>query len=333
MIINISFVGTGRMAEKMATVLLGMMKTPEYKMINLYSVFSRSENGGNCFKTKYGFDKMFTDWSQFLGDSGVSIVYIASPHSEHYRQTKALLESGKPCFVEKAFTVNSFQAEELIKLARKEKLFLAEAMWPRYQPLFHKLLLLIRDEVVGRPKILNASICYPVMHKERITDNYLGGGALLDLGVYALSFADAIFGGVSSLLLNDNFYGEIDESECLLIKHFGGEMSSLISSVGCMSNGVGSIYCEKGYINVDGINNVKKISVYNYNNSLVDEYFESESNNLGYEYEIKEVIESLLNGRIECPSMSHDETLRLMRLCDTIRAYMNLKYPNEVESC
>lgn len=329
--VNFGFIGTGRMAKKMANELKKMAHLSDYELINLHSVYSRSSDNGKAFRDRYGFDESYHDIESFLSDDSLDVVYIVSPTSEHFWQTKRALEKGLACLVEKAFTANYVQAKEVVSISEKRHILVAEAMWARYQPMFKKIRSIIDSGIIGEAKLIYASLCYPVMYKERVSDISLAGGALLDVGIYAISFADVIFGEVDNISLSASFKGNVDASEAVILTHKNGRISVLISSVESMSDGIGYIYCEDGYIIVDNVNNYKVISVFDNYKRMLQKYTSSESNLLGYEYEIKEVLEALKNGSIECPSMRHGDTLRMMKLCDKIREKMNYKFPFEGE--
>ena len=129
-----------------------------------------------------------------LDDEEVELVYIATPHSHHFEHARMSLLKGKAVLCEKAFTANARQAEELLNLAKEKELFITEAIWTRYMPLSQTINDLVNGGIIGRPMTLSANLGYPIGNRERLRQPALAGGALLDLGVYALNFASMVFG-------------------------------------------------------------------------------------------------------------------------------------------
>lgn len=326
--VNIGFVGTGRMSSKMAKQMLIMIESG-YKDISLHSVFSRNMEKGLSFRRKYGFSSSYDDYQSMLDDKELDVVYIASPHSEHYYHAKRAIDAGKAVFVEKPFTINEEQAREIFNIAESKGILAAEAMWTNYQPLRVKLENILLNNKVGDPKIFSASLCYPILEKERIMNVDLAGGALLDVGIYLLNMSYIVFGDVSEIKADYKKDRDVDIEESLLLQHKNGCVSHLTSAVDIMSDGKGIIYCTKGYIEVDNVNNIRRICVYDNYKNLIQKYSERDDKT-GYEYEIYEFINTYQNKKTECESMPHYRSLNLLNLSDKIRKIMGIKYPEEL---
>ena len=180
--------GAGHIAEKMGHTLQHMERAVAY------AVASRDYGKACDFASRWGFKIAYGTYDELLADPNVDIVYIATPHSFHYEHALRCLNAGKAVICEKAFTLNAEEATRLMDLSKKLGVFITEAMWTRYMPLSAKIKELAHSGVIGQPHTLSANLCYPISHKERLQRPELGGGALLDIGVYTINFAAMIFG-------------------------------------------------------------------------------------------------------------------------------------------
>ena len=186
--VKMGILGAGKIAGVMAATLR------EMDSVECYAVASRDYDKANAFVKQYGFAKAYGSYEEMVKDSEVELVYVATPHSHHYDHIKLCLEHGKHVLCEKAFTLNAKQAEEVFAMAREKGLLLTEAIWTRYIPMRKRLDDVLASGVIGKPYMLTANLAYVVGDKERIVKAELGGGALLDLGVYTLNFASMVFG-------------------------------------------------------------------------------------------------------------------------------------------
>ena len=185
---KVGIIGAGWIAEKMAAALAPL---DDYCV---YAIASRSIDKAKSFAERWGVEKAYGSYEEMVADKDVDLVYIATPHSHHFPHAMLAVNAGKPVLVEKAFTANAAQAEELIAAARAKGLFITEAIWTRYMPLSHKIREIMESGMIGKPRLLTATLSYMMEFKERILRPDLCGGALLDLGVYALNFARMYFG-------------------------------------------------------------------------------------------------------------------------------------------
>ena len=186
---KLAILGPGGIARSMATAAKGL---PE---VELYAVGSRTYEKAKAFAEEWGFEKAYGSYEEMLSDPQVELVYVATPHSHHYQYAKMCLEHGKHVLVEKAFTVNAVQAEELIRMSEEKGLLLAEAIWTRYMPSRKMIDDLVESGVIGKVTSLTANLGYVLPHVERLQEPSLAGGALLDLGVYPINFALMVFHG------------------------------------------------------------------------------------------------------------------------------------------
>lgn len=327
----------GKIAQSMAQTVAGIRDankshtaTAEDVQIELYAVASRNYERAQEFAKQWGFEKAYGSYEEMLEDEAVDLVYVASPHSHHYQHAKMCLEHGKNVLLEKAFTVNSEQAEELIALAKEKKLLLAEAMWTRYMPSRKMIEELITGGAIGEPFSLTANLGYSMAQKERLQDPELAGGALLDVGVYPINFALMVFRGEIKKIDTTAVLSPrgVDCLNSVTLTFDGGKMAVLHSSMLSVTDRSGVIYGNKGYIEVKNINNCEEIRVFDINHQMTACHKVPEQIN-GYEYEVISCIKAIKEGRSECEEMPHKETLRVMRLLDRIRNEWGMRYPCE----
>ena len=265
-----------------------------------------------------------------LEDPEVELVYIATPHSHHYQYARMCLEHGKHVLVEKAFTVNAAQAEELIRLSEEKGLLLTEAIWTRYMPSRRMIDELVDSGVIGEVTSLTANLGYVLDHVERMQNPELAGGALLDLGVYPINFAMMVFHSEiknvsSSAVMSPK---GIDWMNSITLTFEDGKMAVLHSNMLAQTDREGVINGSKGYIEIQNINNCEEIRVFNLDREITARYQVPEQIN-GYEYEVIACQKAIEDGRVECEEMPHSETLKVMKLMDEIRGQWGMKYPCE----
>lgn len=322
--IKIGIIGAGRIAGVMAATLQKM------DSVCCYAVAARDHARAEAFAEKYGFSKAYGSYEELVQDEAVELVYIATPHSHHCEHIKLCLEHGKHVLCEKSFTVNEGQAKEVLAMAKEKGLLLTEAIWTRYMPMRKTLDDVLESGVIGEPHMLTANLGYLISGKERIMKPELAGGALLDVGIYPLNFAAMVFGGevkeiVGSAVLSDL---GVDLQNSMTLIYPDGKMAVLNSSAVGLSDRRGVIYGDRGYIEVDNINNCEGIRVYDLGRNLVASY-ETPEQISGYEYEVEACIRAIKNGELECTEMPHEETLRMMRWMDELRRQWGMVYPME----
>ena len=323
---RVGIMGTGKIAGVMAGTIKKM------KNVKCYGVASRSEERAKKFAEEYGIKVAYTSYEEMMLDDKIDLVYIATPHSEHYANMKLCIENGKNVLCEKSFTANAPQAEEVLSLAREKGVFVAEAMWTRYMPMMTTIKGIINSGIIGEPTMLTANLGYPVSDKERLTNPALAGGALLDLGVYTLHFASMIFGKEiekteSSCILTSS---GVDASESITLKYKDGRMAVLNCTMHAVSDRRGVIYGPKGYIVIENINNFESITVYDAGYKP-GKTIKAPKQITGYEYEVYSCLEAIEKGQKECWEMPHEETFRIMKQMDALRAQWGVIYPFEKE--
>lgn len=298
--------------------------------VECYAVASRRLERAEAFAQKWGFQKAYGSYEEMLDDPEVELVYVATPHSHHYQYAKMCLEHGKHVLVEKAFTVNARQAEELIQLSQTKGLLLAEAIWTRYMPSRKMIDDLVASGVIGKVTSLTANLGYVLDHVDRMQNPELAGGALLDLGVYPINFALMTFHAevkeiAASAVMSPK---GVDWINTITMIFEDGKVAALHSNMLALTDRQGVINGDKGYMEIQNINNCEEIRVYNLEREMIARYEVPEQIN-GYEYEVLACAKALAEGRTECPEMPHSEILRVMKIMDQIRESWGMKYPCE----
>lgn len=324
---KIGILGAGSIAGTLAET---MNRIPE---VNCYGIASRDLEKAKNFAKTHNFTHAFGSYEGMLADEEIELVYIATPHSHHYQHMKMCLDAGKHVLCEKSFTVNAEQAEEIFRIAEEKKLLVTEAIWTRYMPSRKMINDLLGEKVIGEVWKLTANLNYPLCDKERIVKPELAGGALLDVGIYPLNFAymhfgDEVLNMQSAVQLTD---GGVDGENAILLLYQDGRMAVLNSGIHGKSDSQGIFYGSSGYMVVENINNPEAIKIYDKDRNLLREIKVPEQIS-GYEYEIIETISCIQQGKLECPSMPHAETLKMMRIMDALRKEWGVRYPESIES-
>lgn len=320
--IKVGIIGAGWIANKMAEALAPLTDA------EVIAIASRSLDKAQKFAEQYGIAKAYGSYEELVHDADVDLVYVATPHSHHYPHAKLAIENGKAVLVEKAFTANAREAQELIDLAHEHKVFMTEAIWTRYMPLSHKVKELMESGVIGEPRILTATLCYMMENKERILRPELCGGALLDLGVYVLNFARMYFGTDIVRTVSNCHIGDtgVDMMESISLSYADGKMANLQSGALTLNDRQGIISGTDGYIRVDNVNCPELIEVWR-NYELVERVERPAEMVNGYEYQVLECKRCLEQGLLESPMMPHAETLAIMQEMDALREEWGVCYP------
>ena len=322
---NIAILGAGAIAVKMAETVRKMSETGLGDVV-LYAVASRDLSRARAFADRNGVLKAYGSYEEMLCDDRVDLVYIATPHSHHFSCMKLCIEHGKNVLCEKAFTVNAVQAREILALAEEKRVLVTEAIWPRYQPMRQIINETVDSGIVGEPKMIMANLFYAITNKERLIRPELAGGALLDLGVYPLNFAEMIFGRADHLQASCVMMPTgVDEQDCITLTWDDGRMAVLTAGASSIGDRRGQICCSEGFVVVDNINNPEKITVYDRDYRIIKE-IPCPEQLTGYEYEVLEACEAIREGKLECASMPHEETIHMMELMDEARRQMGVRF-------
>ena len=322
---RVGIIGAGWIAEKAAITLNGLTDC------EAYAIASRSKEKAEAFAEKWKMRKAYGSYSELIADPSVDLVYVATPHSHHYDVTREALMAGKPCLVEKAFMANYRQAKEIVSLARERKVFLAEAIWTRYQPVVTMMHELIGSRI-GTPKLLTATLGYSMGDKPRIMRADLCGGALLDLGVYALNFVRMFFDADILRITSQCVKSQtgMDLTNAMTLTLSNGVLCNLQSSAACVGDNIGVIAGTDGNLIIDNINNPQKITVNGPDRTYI-ETISVPQQITGYEYQFVACRQALIDGLLEPKEMPLEETLYIMQLMDSLRKDWDVRYPMDEE--
>lgn len=321
-VFRVGIIGAGGIARKMASSLAPLS---DYEVS---AIASRSLEKARAFADEYHIAKAYGSYEELVSDADIDLVYIATPHSHHFEHAMLAIQHHKPVLVEKSFTANAREARELLEAAAREKVFVTEAIWTRYMPMSMKVKELMESGIIGEPRLLTATLCYSMEHKERIIRPELCGGALLDLGVYVLNFARMYFGTdivktVSNCMMSE---GGVDMQEAISLCFADGKMANLQASALCLNDRQGIINGTEGYIRVDNVNCPELIEVYR-NYELVESVSRPADMITGYEYQVMECRRCLEQNLLESPYMPHAETISVMEQMDALRKEWGVVYP------
>ena len=321
-ILRVGIIGTGWIAEKAAITLAGLT------MCEAYAVGSRTQEKADEFARQWNVKKAYGSYAELMADPEVDLVYVGTPHSHHYDVTREALLAGKPCLVEKAFMANRREAQEIIDLAHERKVFLAEAIWTRYQPVVNMVRELIQNGRIGTPRLLTATLGYSMGDKPRIMRADLCGGALLDLGVYALNFVRMFFPAdivnIDSQCVKSTTGMDLTNAITLVLAD--GMLCNLQSSAACVGDNIGVIAGTEGNLIIDNINNPQTITVNGPDRTYI-ETIRVPQQITGYEYQFVACRQALIDGLLEPLEMPHKETLYIMELMDGLRQKWGVRYP------
>lgn len=325
---KIGIMACGGIAHTMARTLTAMIGRGDN--VEKYAVASRDIKKAEAFAKEHDFKKAYGTYDELVEDKEVELIYIASVHSNHYEDIKRCLDNGKHVLCEKAFTTDANQARELFELAQNKGLLLTEAMWVKYMPLVNTLREVLASKVIGNITTVTANLHYSIDMNQRIVDPALAGGALLDVGVYTISFATICMGfDIASVnAVCTKFDTGVDKQNNVTIIYNDGRMAVCNSGTQAISDRKGIIYGRKGYIIVENINNPESISVYDNEHNRI-EYHEAKAQLTGYEYEVLASIDAINKGLTECPECPHDESVKIMEIMDKAREEMGIRYPFE----
>ena len=321
-ILRVGIIGTGWIAEKAAITLRGL------KECEAYAIGSRTKEKAETFAKTWNIPKAYDSYSELIADPDVDLLYIGTPHSHHFDVTREALLAGKPCLVEKAFMANHREAAEIVRIAHEQKVFLAEAIWTRYQPAVGIIRDLISSGRIGTPRLVTATLGYSMGDKPRIMRADLCGGALLDLGVYALNFVRMFFPAsiekIESQCVKSKTGMDLTNAISLVLSD--GILANVQSSAACVGDNIGVIAGTDGNLIIDNINNPQKITVNTHDREFVEDIHVPQQIT-GYEYEFLACREALIEGLLEPREMPHAETLYIMQLMDGLRQKWGVHYP------
>ena len=320
--------GCGNIASKFAADLR-LVREAE-----LVAVASRDETRAKEFAELYGAAHAFTTYEE-LAKSSVDVIYVATPHGLHYDHVMLCLSHGKAVLCEKAFALNARQASEMINFAREKKVFLMEAFWSKFLPQYKKVIELLNAGTIGDVRWFQADFGFraPDPAPMRLADPLLGGGSLLDIGIYPVFFALSLFGKPERIEASMTpFPVGTDEQCCMTLTHPGGVLSSLSCSFAVDTPVQAIIAGTNGRIELKNRfhNPASSVFLVSGKDSKSEELEVYREDGNGYQFEAQHVTDCLLEQMTESPVLTHQDTLDLMETLDAIRKVCGIKYHCDV---
>lgn len=316
--------GTGSIAKKFAQ---GLAVLPDARLV---AVGSRAVATAQAFGQQFNVPRCHAAYEALARDPEVDAIYISTPHSLHCDNTRCCLGEGKAVLCEKPFAINADQAGRMIAEARKRQLFLMEAMWTRFLPVMARVRQWLPE--IGQPRLVNADFGFRANFnpQSRLFAPELGGGALLDVGIYVLAFASMVLGPHPTRVASAAHLAPtgVDEQSSLLLSYPDGAQATLTCAVRTTTPQEARIIGTDGMILVESPFWCGTVATLRTASGRVRAEFPLQGN--GYNYEAAEVMRCLREGEQESRIMPLDETLALARLMDQIRSQWGLKYPMEM---
>jgi predicted dehydrogenase len=294
----------------------------------LAAVGSRNLASAEAFAERYGFARAHGSYADLAADDGVDVVYVATPHAFHLEAAMLCIEAGKAVLVEKPISLDLPSAARIVEAARGHGVFLMEAMWMRCNPAIRKIAELVAGGAIGDVSAIHADFGLqgPFEASHRLRDPKLGGGALLDLGVYPIHLAHLILGAPASAQAWSHLTPErVDENTGVLLGYESGAVAALTCSINGASRNAASITGTAGRIDLPvGFFVPRSFTLTRPDRA--PETFEFPFEGSGYQFEAAEVQRALLAGELESPIVTHSTTLEVMGLLDALREQVGVAY-------
>lgn len=322
--IRFGVMGAGNITKKFSEAVNGIGGT-------LYAIASRDLQKAVTYQKTYGYEKAYDSYALMLNDPLVDCVYIATPHSLHYEYMMLALEYNKHILCEKAFTLNAKQAQAVFTKAREKNLFVMEALWTKFLPVILETQRLIKDGIIGEIEKVQATFCFKASHPDdsRLFAPHLGGGALLDIGIYPLTFSNLFLGTPKRIETTVEYYHTGVDLSAHLKLFYPKAYAQLEFSFGYEKPIEGYIYGTKGYIHVPMFIGAEKATIYSHQHEVIHEIVHKHWVN-GMEYEVIAFLECVKNHLSECNLHPTNATLEMMHQMDEIRHQWDFVYPQEV---
>ncbi|MGC1243113.1 MAG: Gfo/Idh/MocA family oxidoreductase [Chryseosolibacter sp.] len=316
--------GCGKIANKFANDLK-LVEDAE-----LAAIASRNAEKRATFLKQYRPAQAFNTYEALVECADVDAIYVATPHGMHYDHVMLCLRNRKAVLCEKAFALNLAQAREMVDFARKEKIFLMEAFWTKFLPQYEKVMEIIRSGKIGEVKMIQSDFGFkaPEPKAQRLFDPLLGGGSLLDIGIYPVFLAQSILGKPTQVHAFITPYESGMDEQCVMTMKFAGGALAVLSSTFAVETPVeamiagteGRIVMRNRFHNATGT--IELVM-----GREEGQFFEvRREEGFGYQYETRHVNECLRKGLTESPVMTHADTLMLMETLDRVRKVCDVRY-------
>lgn len=319
--------GTGAIAHKFVEAL-GVVPDAE-----AVAVGSRAQHTADAFGDEFAVPRRHASYQALVEDPEVDAIYVSSPHPMHHDNTLLCLNADKAVLCEKPFALNAREAESMVQCARDRGLFLMEAMWTRYLPAIAQVRQWLAEDAIGEVRMMTADFGFRANFNPegRLFNPELGGGALLDIGVYIISLASMVYGEQPARIaaLADIGATGVDEQTTMAFRYGSGAIASLACAVRTDTPRDVRIQGTRGSIHIPAPFYDAQTATLNAGGEAPVTVRPDRVEN-GFKYEIEEVGRCLREGLLESPALPLDETLAIIRTLDAVRAEIGLKYPMEV---
>ena len=323
--IRFGIIGAGRIAQKFAK---GISFVEDAELV---AIASRSFEKANAFGDMFEIEKRYGSYKELVQDQEVDVVYICTPNSLHKEHTILCLENKKAVICEKPFGANQSEVEEMIRVAKENKVFLMEAMWTRYFPLVRKVKEWVEEGLIGNLKMLKGDFgfaCTRGYGDIRFSKD-LAGGSLMDVGIYPISFASMIYKQQPKDIKSMAHIGQtgVDEQASMIFGYDQGQMALLSCAITTETPRNMYILGDKGSIHIPNVwyAQTATLKVDGQEDVIIDMPMEGN----GYNYEVEEVVRCLKEGKLESDIMPLKESLEIIGTLESIRKQWDLIYPFE----
>ena len=298
--------------------------------INIQAVGARDLAKANKFADKFNIPNRHQGYEALVNDPEVDVVYVSTPHPWHHQHALLALNAGKHVLLEKPFTINAREALEIKELAAAKKLFVLEAMWTRFLPSMDAIFEVIDSGILGEIKLVTADHSQFLPHVPRLWEPELGGGALLDLGIYPVSFAVRVLGLPQKMTAKATLTGDkVDETTSIIFEYESGAQATLTTCMSAAGPVTAVVTGTFGRIEIDkSFYNQTSFKVYNQGGEVIQSYHHK-IDGIGRQYQGLHLEKCVAAGLIESPIMSATESVEIMKVMDALRAQIGVKYPTE----
>jgi predicted dehydrogenase len=321
---NWAILGCGKIARKFSNDLKTLPNA------RLYAASSRSIENAQSFASELGFEKAYGSYEEMVQDPNVDVVYIATPHSHHFEHSMLCLNHKKAVLCEKAFAINSKEVSQMIEASRKNNTFLMEAIWTMFQPSFQKAMEIVRSGELGALKMVHSDFAFNADYnpEKRLYNVELGGGSLLDIGIYPIFMTLMTLGKPSEIKTLASFCPTgAEESIMMSFAYPGGKIASLVSSFACHSSTQTEFSFENGFVRLN--RRFYTPTTLTYWKSFEEEKILTFEKGVGFGYELEaaHVMECLDAGKIESDLMPLSLSADLMEILDRVRKDAGIVFP------
>jgi predicted dehydrogenase len=309
-------IGLGKIANKFAQTLCAMNE------VELKGVASRNKEKSVNFGNMYGLhaDKCYGSYEELVKDEDIEVIYIAVPHVFHKELSVLCLKNRKAVLCEKPVTMNENEIKEVISVAKENKTFFMEAMKTRFLPVNQKIKQWINEGRIGDVRLVQADYGFKAKYdpENRLYNKVLGGGSLLDVGIYNISYSSYIFDTVPTNINSNMYIGKsgVDESASINLSYEDGKQALLYSAINLDTVRTANVIGTKGKISVPIFSNADTAYILS---DGIEEKIHIPFDINGMEYQVREVVKCLNEGKIQSDIMSWKDSIEIMKIMDTIR--------------